>query len=108
MKDWRSSVFNYWYSSVFGQWFSSVFKHWFSSVFNGMCKVLVSLNKDEAPSTARKELPVVWPLKGFYTFSLHVKGQKYGEEREEKAKGILCNIREALHNLLATACMQIY
>jgi hypothetical protein len=66
------------------------------------------LNKDEAPSTARKELPVVWPLKGFYTFSLHVKGEKYGEEREEKAKGILCNIREALHNLLATACMQIY
>jgi hypothetical protein len=24
------------------------------------------------------------------------------EEREEKAKGILCNVREALHNLPAT------
>jgi hypothetical protein len=32
----------------------------------------------EAPnSVAKKELPVVWPLKAYYTFASHVKGERY-------------------------------
>jgi hypothetical protein len=48
---------------------------------------------DEAPSTARKELFVVWLLKTFYTVPSHrmswERGVRNEEEREEKAKGIL-------------------